>query len=161
MPNLFRLPIPESSTNPIDWRYRNAEKHIFINAEGITNVQVIDMPGDSTIDKCGFRVTYKKSTNQSINNSPGYGNLFASIYWIYKFAFTGLPSLIEELRDSQLYRLKQVIKEANRKPLSMPIFDLDNQGFQPWVNSPSLLTVSLIRSGTRVAEGGGGTTPPQ
>ena len=128
MPNLFRLPVFESSTDEDGWKTRNGEKHVFVNAEGIAKIEIVS--GFDSEDN-GFRITYKKSTDTNDVSLP----------------------------QSELYRLKQIIKEANRRPLSMPIFDLENYGNAFLINKPPLLTIKNIESSIISAEGGGGTNP--
>ena len=156
MPNLFRLPVFESSTDEDGWKTRNGEKHVFVNAEGIAKIEIVS--GFDSEDN-GFRITYKKSTNQATNYSGGNyssGNRFAIITWFHRFTS---DTNDVSLPQSELYRLKQIIKEANRRPLSMPIFDLENYGNAFLINKPPLLTIKNIESSIISAEGGGGTNP--
>lgn len=158
MPNLFRLPVFQSSTDEDGWKTRNGEKHVFVNAEGIARIEIVS---GQDAESNGFRITYKKSTNQATNYSGGdsnSGNKFAIITWFYRFSSNPDTSNVF-LPQSELYRLKQIIKEANKRPLSMPIFNLENYGNAFLIDKPPLLTIKTIESSTISAEGGGGTNP--
>ena len=155
MPNLFRLPVFQSSTDEDGWKTRNGEKHVFINAEGVAKISLVS--GYDQTDN-GLRITYKKSTQQATDYGGGNyssGNYFATITWFYQFTFNSATGNVS-IPQSEIQRLKQVIKKANKKPLSMPIFELENQGNIELIRKPALLTIKQIESAYELASGGGG-----